>query len=1220
MIDYGPYAQYGLPYGVKEYAADGVTEIRQTFTDYNLSQAYLDRRIIGLISEVHLTDVSSWQGKITYGYDDPARLQNVPSAATQHDTGYNSSFTARGNVTSISQWDFTDIVNPAKRLTTYTNYYTTGSPASTTDPAGHTNSIAYTDSFSDSINRNTFAYPTTLTDADGFSSYVQYNYDLGATTRTQSPAPAGQSQGAIQTMDYNSLGQLQRITTANNGAYKYFWYGADYAASYSTVNNVTNEAFSVDATDGLGRIVLASGDLPASVGGYHTVHTIYDQMGRAAKQSNPTEINGTSVPSGDDAAGFYYTQQTYDWNGRRLVTTNPDGTTKEASYAGCGCAGGEVVTLTDEGTIDGGVAKRRQQRIYSDVLGRTVKTELLNWQGGSVYSTTVNTYNARNQVTQVRDYAGTDSSGTYQTTTVTYDGYGRLKTKHEPEQDAGANTTWDYNTEGALQKITDGRGAATNYSYNNRHLLTGVTYSVPSGSQIPVPAAVTYGYDAASNRTSMTDGTGAVNYSYDSLSRMTSESRTFTGLTGTYALNYSYNLANSLTSLAIPFRSQQIGYTYDTTNRLSGVTASGFTAYYYPYSQNISSFASNFTYRAWGGRKGMTYGNTTSEQVTYDSRLRPATYTLNNMNYQNTNVCCSYPTYSTMTWSYGYYADGRVEHAWDSTNDWFDRAYKYDHAGRVKEASTYRRARGLSPFPTVPNRDPYYQSITYDVWNHSSRTGLFYTAEPSDVATYTNNRRSGWQYDADGNTTWDASYRHTLDAAGADTQSVSHATISYGFPYPLPQVDITQTYDGLGQPGKRVQISRQAAEMDEWGNEWPAVEDTQTTYYVRSSVLAGAAVVELNPGLSDTVNIYAGGQRIARQIWDSVIFEHHNPVTGSWVTSLGHSSYRTTNREERDIRGGEVPTSNPYAWAEGYSDWKFGSPIYIDGGDPFDYSSGRSIDGLPVSEAEFQRRLGKDVGIGTFVNGKSAGFVNLTGRTFLNRVTFDVFRPPNELADHPELWGDYYDHSFEEGIDMVGSQTTKRQTTKPQNVGFNMAEITKRINQTLSNPDCLSFYQRILSSASPKNPPLDNGNMVDIFRRFLAQSKGGLTRKRPKDNAGFGGAFGRLTDGDAKIFSPDFGPEFREFLDAQATLAELMHHAGSKEWYTDYELAVAAHNIPEYAKQFDLSASSNVFDPSYLQMKNGKVVGKGPPTDKDDGGYSSYIHNIERRICPVRKK
>jgi hypothetical protein len=39
---------------------------------------------------------------------------------------------------------------------------------------------------------------------------------------------------------------------------------------------------------------------------------------------------------------------------------------------------------------------------------------------------------------------------------------------------------------------------------------------------------------------------------------MTSESRTFTELSGNYALNYSYNLANELTSLSIPFNSQQI--------------------------------------------------------------------------------------------------------------------------------------------------------------------------------------------------------------------------------------------------------------------------------------------------------------------------------------------------------------------------------------------------------------------------------------------------------------------------------------------------------------------------------------------------------------------------------------------------------------------------------------------------------------------------------------
>jgi hypothetical protein len=136
-----------------------------------------------------------------------------------------------------------DINNQAKKLTSFTNYFISGSPASATDPAGHTNSISYADGFSDNTNRNTFAYPTTVTDADNFSSSMQYNFDFGATTRTQSPTPAGQSQGAIQTMTYNNLGQLERVTTVNNGAYQRFWYGAEFTASYATVNNVADESW-----------------------------------------------------------------------------------------------------------------------------------------------------------------------------------------------------------------------------------------------------------------------------------------------------------------------------------------------------------------------------------------------------------------------------------------------------------------------------------------------------------------------------------------------------------------------------------------------------------------------------------------------------------------------------------------------------------------------------------------------------------------------------------------------------------------------------------------------------------------------------------------------------------------------------------------------------------------------------------------------------------------
>ncbi|MBL8206898.1 MAG: hypothetical protein JNM09_21880 [Blastocatellia bacterium] len=63
----------------------------------------------------------------------------------------------------------------------------------------------------------------------------------------------------------------------------------------------------------------------------------YDSMGRLSQGSNPTEINAYWIPSGDDTAGYVWSQQTYDWKGRPKVTTNPDNSTKSYDYGGCGC-------------------------------------------------------------------------------------------------------------------------------------------------------------------------------------------------------------------------------------------------------------------------------------------------------------------------------------------------------------------------------------------------------------------------------------------------------------------------------------------------------------------------------------------------------------------------------------------------------------------------------------------------------------------------------------------------------------------------------------------------------------------------------------------------------------------------------------------------------------------------------------------------------------------
>lgn len=945
VVDYGSYAQWGLPYWIKEYAADGSTEIRHTFLDYNLSQAYLDKRIIGLISEVHLKNATSYESKIRYTYDDPARLHGVPASATQHDVNYNLSVTARGNVTEVSRWDVTDINNASKRLSTYTNYYNTGTPISTTDPGGHQTNITYADSFSDSLNRNTFAYPTMITDADGFSSYVQYNFDFGATTRTQSPTPAGQSQGAIQTLTYNNLGQLERITTTNSSAYTRFWYGADFKASYATVNNVADEAYSIQTFDGVGRVLGSAGNHPGSSGGYQAQLNVYDQMGRVKKTSNRTEINSSWVPAGDDVAGWLYTQQTYDWQGRPLVTTNPDTTTNEASYSGCGCAGGAVMTLTDEGTIDAGVAKRRQTKIYSDVLGRTVKTEILNWQGGSVYSATVNTYNARDQITQVRQYAGTDGSSTYQDTTMTYDGYGRLNTKHVPEQNAGTATVWDYNADDTIQKITDARGASQTFAYNNRHLTTSITHAVPTGSGIAVPATATFGYDAAGNRTSMSDGVGTVSFSYDQMSRLTSETRHFNDLTalpggGNYTLAYQYNLAGTLTSLTQPSQfSGTVNYAYDSTARLTGVTGSGFGT--------ITQFATNIQYRAWGAIKQMSHGSGATLNLTYTQRLLPLRYEMGNMkpNGGSTTIMGSQNQY---------FADGRVKYTQDLQNGNFDRAYEYDHAGRIKEAYSGREARGLPVLPSPDN--PFRQSYTYDAWNNMKRpANRHWSSGLPDNPTYTNNRRTDASYDAAGNITVRDNSRkqHAYDASGQQSYFLQQ---EWGLPnYAYEANTLNITYDGDGRPAKRFENRYTETYEEEPWNE------SKTLYYVRSTVLGGAAIVEfVSDGYGTTENIYMGSQKIASHFTDSshVQWRHVNPATGSWLLSSQSLGGAVTFRSELDPLGTEMGTSDPYVSYTTYQDLIGLESLYEERGNPFDPGGGcGTLDGIPISCSELRIRM-----------------------------------------------------------------------------------------------------------------------------------------------------------------------------------------------------------------------------------------------------------------------
>src|SRR5205085_1125952 len=132
------------------------------------------------------------------------------------------------------------------------------------DALNHQSSISYDESFSDGINsRNTFAYPTTLTDPDGGQSFIQYNYDHGAKMRFQGPPPQNQS-GMVQTFLYDDAIRIQQVTTASTGAYSRYLYGPTNMVTLSSINVVGDEAYTNNTFDGLGRALGVATNNPGS--------------------------------------------------------------------------------------------------------------------------------------------------------------------------------------------------------------------------------------------------------------------------------------------------------------------------------------------------------------------------------------------------------------------------------------------------------------------------------------------------------------------------------------------------------------------------------------------------------------------------------------------------------------------------------------------------------------------------------------------------------------------------------------------------------------------------------------------------------------------------------------------------------------------------------------------------------------------------------------------
>jgi YD repeat-containing protein len=1115
-----------LPRDVYEYAANASTILRSTRTDYNTSTAYTDRRIIGLASEkrVYEGDVNNGgalAAKVGFFYDNDNGASSIQGtdAPVQHDnTNYSATFvTGRANLSSVKRYDVT---NTAQFATTTSKYNTAGAVVSTADALNHTTQLSYADSFADGISRNTFAYPTTLTDPDSYTAATRYNFDFGAVTYWRTPQPNTMQNlpGPEQTIAFDTLGRLEQTTNQVNGAYTRYVYSNTMTRvdTYATIQDGLGEAHSFTITDGAGRAIGTATDHPGSVGGYSGQRFIYDIMGRTFKTSNPTETSASGAPSqwttaGDDApTGWIYMQQTYDWKGRPLVTTNQDGTTRTASYSGCGCAGGEVVMLSDE--------MGRKQQIYSDVLGRRAKVEVLNGNG-TVYSTLVNSYNARDQVTRLTQYAGDVNSTVHQDTIMSYDGYGRLQSQHDPEQETGYSKVFTYYADDQMQTSTDARGASTTYTYNGRHLVTGISYSAQSG--ILVPGSATFTYDAVGNRLSMIDGLGSCSYQYDQLSRLISETRGLNDLpsapvpNNAYTTAYSYNLAGALMSITDPF-GKQVNYTRDVTGRLSTLSRPGYGG--------IPDAMSDIHYRAMGKPSEVSLtgnGHATTVSYQYDSRFAMSRFQVT-------------PQGGGMTFGarYDRYADGQVSYAQDLADPQFDRSYSYDEQmGRVTQGLSGAEARG-----STPADGPYKQTYTYDVFsNLTARASRHWTRNTvSQTATFVNNRNSQWQYDLDGRPIQAGTQNFRYDAAGRQINSS-------GTP--------VEMYDGDGRRLKDTTVS-------------PA------TYELRSTVLGGQIVNYLfaNGDHGGGV-VYADGVPVAQASWDLNGLLHwqlHTPINSGVIdVILGLTVQR--DKEFSPI-GDAVGVENPYV-----SGGEGGGGYPGSGGDP---SSMRcAFDGMEVdcsSLYKFFLRRDFYFIIYSVVEKRFTGTVTMNRAMLVSGGSHDgkdVYGTagPGGIPSQVEIIGEPDRFEIHPGTDLTQTLdlvTTTARLILPQNPvpTGELERVGSDIEKAIAAKRCADFLKALLDQTAI----LTGQPYRDIRVTFdnIKFSYG--------DTGAYGGfATGSFENGTAAAVIRPFESNFisadrSAFIRSQTAqnfLGETLHHVGTNSAYTDGSFANALNAI-----------------------------------------------------------
>jgi len=473
---------------------------------YQASTVYTSRKMFNLVIKKVVTDANgATQYRQDISYDESGYVNAAcPAGAPQHDdTGYGCSFTTRGLPTSIIS--YANAAAATGALTQHAAYDWFGNVFSVTDPTNNTTNISYADNFSDSINRNSNALPTSITQpvTNGVShvSHVSYYYYFGLPYKTTD------ENSQLSTFSYDVMRRPVSATDTTNAVIN-FGYTSTSAESVLNFGNSTVDRLST--FDGLGRVQVEQTRQAQGSASLDSVETDYDLAGRVRRVTAPYSGSAGLLASPTAPANT----ATFDVLGRPSTIIDAGGGSTAYAYT----LNDVLVTI---GPAPTGENTKRRVLEY-DAAGRLISVCEVSGTNGSGacgqknaqtgFLTKYN-YDVLGDLTGVTQNA--QPGGIAQIRNYSYDSLSRLTSESNPESGM-RNYVYDsdstmcgngaYTSNGDLVKTTDAAGNCVMRYYDALHRLTDV-----GNNNQAVNHCKRFRYDNSSGYPGSTKPTGLTN-------------------------------------------------------------------------------------------------------------------------------------------------------------------------------------------------------------------------------------------------------------------------------------------------------------------------------------------------------------------------------------------------------------------------------------------------------------------------------------------------------------------------------------------------------------------------------------------------------------------------------------------------------------------------------------------------------------------------------------